>query len=72
MPRRVAGGEELGSRWHIQDSQGLGVRVAQAARTPGGLGVCGGPGRSSLEAALTPMHLEAGFRSGSRGGESWA
>lgn len=54
---------ELGSRWHIQDSEGLGVGTAQAARTPGG------PGGRCSGAALTlsTPPPKAGLWSGNRG-----
>lgn len=59
---------ELGSRWHIQDSEGLGVGTAQAARTPGG------PGGRCSGAALTlstpPPRQACGVGTG--GGEAWA
>ena len=65
MLRRAAGRGELGSGWHIQGSEGLGVGVAQAVRTPGG------PGGSSSVAALS-LSLEACIWSGNRGREGWA
>lgn len=65
--RRAIGGRGLGSRWHSQGSRDLGLRVACAARTPGGLGVvCTDPGGC-------PDHCpEAEILSESHGEEGWA